>query len=218
MMIVDKEGLVSPEEIRKRGRVVLLVESAIHPGEPDGKDAMLMLVRDIALTQKHPGLEDNVSILFIPVFNADGHERFGKYNRINQNGPVEMGWRVTAQNYNLNRDFLKADSPEMQAWLKLYNKWQPEFFIDCHTTDGADYQYVLTYKLETYGNMLPDLSDWQTESYLPYIIEKMQSVNYPVFPYVYFRRWHDPRSGLHTELRLRCFRRDIQRSGTGPGC
>jgi len=101
----------------------------------------------------HPHLKiflDNVTLLFIPIFNVDGHERFGPYNRINQNGPKEMGWRVNANNLNLNRDFLKAETPEMQAWLKLFNHWMPEFFIDSHTTDGADYQYVLTYLVEVF--------------------------------------------------------------------
>jgi hypothetical protein len=150
LMIIDNQGLSDPNAVHASGKVVLLIQACIHPGEPEGKDAGLMLVRDLVIGNKFPGLLDHVSVLFIPIFNVDGHERFGPFNRINQNGPQEMGWRVTANNLNLNRDFLKADAPEMQAWLNMFNTWMPDFFIDSHTTDGADYQYVLTYQMEIY--------------------------------------------------------------------
>lgn len=194
--IYDRDGLSDPVEIRKKGRVIMLVEACIHAGESEGKDAILLLLRDLIIHKENETLFSNVSVLFIPIFNIDGHERFGKFGRINQNGPKEMGWRTTAQNLNLNRDFLKADAPEMKAWLQLYNHWQPEFFIDTHTTDGADYQYVITYGLETSGNMDASLSKWQNEVFLPFITNKMDNKNMPIFPYVYFRNWHDPRSGL----------------------
>ncbi len=198
LIILDKDGLTTPEAIRKKGRIILLVECCIHPGEPEGKDAMLMLLRDMAIFGQEKELLEDVSVMVIPIFNVDGHERFGSYNRINQNGPKEMGWRVTAQNYNLNRDFLKADAPEMQKWLKLYSHWLPEFFIDCHTTDGADYQYVITYALETFGNMDKDITNWVNENYEPIITEKMFDNNFPVFRYVSFRQWHNPKSGLYS--------------------
>ncbi|MCK7461717.1 MAG: hypothetical protein MZU84_06470 [Sphingobacterium sp.] len=143
---------------------------------------------------------DHLSVLFIPIFNADGHERFGPYNRINQNGPDEMGWRVTANNLNLNRDFLKADTPEMQAWLRMFSRWLPEFFIDTHTTDGADYQYSLTYLVEIFGNMDEGLTRWAKEKYIPVMEKSMSEAGFPVFPYVDFRNWHDPRSGLTSEV------------------
>jgi hypothetical protein len=195
-MIYDRDGLTNPVEIRKKGRIILMVEACIHAGESEGKDAMLLLLRDLLINKKDEPFFDNVSVLFVPIFNVDGHERFGKFGRINQNGPVEMGWRTTAQNLNLNRDFLKADALEMKAWLQFYNKWQPEFFIDTHTTDGADYQYVLTYGLETGENMDTNINTWQTTVYLPFINQMMEKKNIPIFPYVYFRNWHDPRSGL----------------------
>jgi len=197
LLIADRNGLTDPAAIRKTGRVIILVEACIHAGEPDGKDAGLMLLRDIAFNGKE-SLLDKVSILFIPIFNVDGHERFGPYNRINQNGPKEMGWRVTAQNLNLNRDFMKADTPEMQAWLKLFNTWLPEFFVDCHVTDGADYQYKITYGLEIYGNMEKGLTDWTRDVFESQISKQMLAIGYPMLPYVEFRNWHDPRSGLVT--------------------
>lgn len=196
LLIADKNGNFTPEAVRKSGNAVLLIEACIHAGESDGKDAGLMLLRDLAIYKRDPRLLDHVTILFIPIFNADGHERFGPYNRINQNGPEEMGWRTTAQNLNLNRDFMKADAPEMQAWLKLYNKWLPEFFVDCHVTDGADFQYTMTYALETKGSMEKNLSEWTEKTCETYLVSEMKKSGFPIFPYVQFRNWHDPRSGL----------------------
>lgn len=196
LLIADKNGNFTPEAVRKSGNAVLLVEACIHAGECDGKDAGLMLLRDIAIDKKQVQLLNHVTILFIPIFNTDGHERFGPYNRINQNGPEEMGWRTTAQNLNLNRDFMKADAPEMKAWLELYNKWLPEFFVDCHVTDGADFQYTMTYALETKGSLEANLSNWTQNICEKYLVAEMEKSGFPVFPYVQFRNWHDPRSGL----------------------
>jgi hypothetical protein len=198
LLIADRNGNVTPEAVRKSGNAVLLIQACIHAGECDGKDAGLMLLRDLAIYKKNFQLLDHVTILFIPIFNTDGHERFGPYNRINQDGPEEMGWRTTAQNLNLNRDFLKAETPEMKAWLKLYNTWLPEFFVDCHVTDGADFQYTLTYALETGGSMEKNLSEWTANVCEKYLVNEMKKSGFPVFPYVQFRNWHDPRSGLTT--------------------
>jgi murein tripeptide amidase MpaA len=214
LLILDRQGLRDPKTIHDSGRSVLLIQACIHAGESEGKDAGLMLLRDLAISgfeSKNLSLRshgpnsgskllDNVSIIFIPIFNVDGHERFGPYNRINQNGPREMGWRTTANNLNLNRDFLKADTPEMQAWLRLFNEWMPDFFIDTHTTDGADYQYVLTYLMEIYGDMDEGLSEWSKNTFIRQMETHMNEGGYPVFPYVGFRNWHDPRSGLITEV------------------
>jgi len=218
MLIVDKDGLTDPKSIRQKGRVIVLLQACIHPGECEGKDAGLMLVRDM-VTDRHnkplhntatfghtgqtadlKGLLDGVSLVFIPIFNVDGHERFGPYNRINQNGPKEMGWRVNANNLNLNRDYLKAETPEIQAWLKLFNQWMPEFFIDSHTTDGADYQYVLTYLIEIYGDMDEGLTTWSKDHFIPEMKDHLMGSGFPAFPYVNFRKWHDPKSGLITSV------------------
>ena len=200
LLIVDRNGNFTPLKVHRSGNAVLLIEAGIHPGEIDGKDAGLMFIRDIAIYKKYEDLLNHVTILFIPIFNVDGHERFSAYNRINQNGPKEMGWRTTAQNLNLNRDFLKADTPEMKAWLKMFNKWLPDFFVDIHATDGADFQYVMTYALETFGNMDDGLTTWAENEYLKVMEEDMEKAGYPIFPYVAFRRWHDPKSGLRSML------------------
>ena len=196
LLILDKNENFDPASVRASRNAIYFIQAGIHPGEADGTDAVLMLMRDIAISKEQFGLLDNVTFLIIPAFNVDGLGRFGPYNRINQNGPKEMGWRSTAQNLNLNRDYLKADAPEMIAWLKVFNEWLPDFFVDCHTTDGADYQYVLTYMMEIFGNMDQGLTDWQKDVFLPYVHEKMDIAGYPINQYVSFRRWHDPRSGL----------------------
>jgi hypothetical protein len=194
LLILDKHGCFTPEKSDRAGKLILLIQACIHAGEPDGKDAGLVLFRDYAISGKDHISPDSITILFIPIFNVDGHERFTAYNRINQNGPSEAGWRTTATNLNLNRDYLKADAPEMQAWLKLFNKWNPDFFIDCHTTDGADYQYVIT--TESDGYIDRNLLNWLSETYYPGLINKLNESGYPAYNYVWFRRWHDPKSGL----------------------
>jgi hypothetical protein len=200
LLIIDADSRFDPSSARRSGKLVWMIVAGIHPGEIDGKDAGLMFLRDMAVRQEFQGVPKNLTILFIPIFNVDGHERFGPHNRINQDGPEEMGWRTTAQNLNLNRDFLKADAPEMQAWLRLFQLWLPDFFMDIHVTDGADYQYVMTYGLETHGNMDPGLTKWSTEKLVPEMESRMNAAGYPAFPYVMFRKWHDPRSGLRSSV------------------
>jgi len=200
LLIVDSDSRFDPASARRAGKLVILIQAGIHSGEIDGKDAGLMFFRDMAINQQFGGVPANITFLFIPIFNVDGHERFGPYNRINQDGPEEMGWRTTAQNLNLNRDFLKADTPEMQAWLKLFQQWLPDFFVDIHVTDGADYQYVMTYGLETHGNMDQGLTNWTVDRFIPVMEAKMDEAGYPAFPYVMFRKWHDPRSGLRSSV------------------
>jgi len=198
LIIVDKNGNFDPLKVHNSGNLILLIQACIHAGEPDGKDAGLMLIRDLVIKKMYPELLNHVTILFIPIYNVDGHERFGQFNRINQNGPKEMGWRVNAQNLNLNRDYLKADAPETQAWLKLFNTWLPDFFIDCHTTDGADYQYTITYGTEINGNLDSSLTQWMRNDFIPFMNSKLENEGYQIFPYIAFRNWGDPRSGLNT--------------------
>ena len=123
---------------------VLLAQAGIHSGEIDGKDAGMMLLRDIAFGDKR-ALLDHVNLVFVPIFNVDGHERSGPYNRPNQRGPSNMGWRNTAQNLNLNRDYTKLDAPEMRALIALIRRVHPDLYLDIHVTDGMDYQYDITY-------------------------------------------------------------------------
>src|SRR6267378_70680 len=127
---------------------VLMLQGGIHPGESDGKDAGFMTLRDILRGSVAPGVLERIAILFVPAFNVDGHERFGRWNRPNQNGPAETGWRTTAQNLNLNRDYTKADAPEMRAMLGLIRTWDPLVCADLHVTDGADFQPDISLQAE----------------------------------------------------------------------
>lgn len=119
---------------------VLMLQGGIHPGESDGKDAGFIALRELLQGTAAAGVLERIAILFVPAFNTDGHERTGRCNRPNQNGPTETGWRATAQNLNLNRDYTKADAPEMQALLRLIGDWDPLVCADLHVTDGADFQ------------------------------------------------------------------------------
>ena len=123
---------------------VLLAQAGIHPGEIDGKDAGMMLLRDIAFYGKDD-LLDGANLILIPILSVDGHERASAYSRPNQRGPRIQGWRNTATNQNLNRDYLKLDQAEMRAVRGLILKYRPDLYVDIHVTDGMDYQYDVTY-------------------------------------------------------------------------
>ncbi|TWI04556.1 zinc carboxypeptidase [Luteimonas cucumeris] len=147
-LVVSRSGALTPEAARERGLPVLLVQGGIHAGEIDGKDAGFLALRQALDGEAAPGALEELVLLFVPVFNVDGHERFGAWNRPNQRGPEEMGWRTTAQNYNLNRDYMKADAPEMQAMLALVQAWDPIAYIDLHVTDGAKFEHDVSIQVE----------------------------------------------------------------------
>ncbi|MBK6913415.1 MAG: hypothetical protein IPH11_07040 [Ignavibacteriales bacterium] len=169
LLVISKGNEFTPEEAAKSSKAVVLIQNGIHPGEIEGKDACMLLLREILITKEKEYLLDNIILLIIPVFNVDGHERLSYYNRPNQNGPKEMGWRTTSQNLNLNRDYMKADTPEMRSWLKMFSAWLPDFMIDNHTTNGADYQYHVTYGIEKFQNVHPLLSTFVKKKYLPFL-------------------------------------------------
>ena len=148
LLVVSKSGALDPAAARAANVPVLLVQGGIHAGEIDGKDAGFLALRELLEGKAGKGVLEKQVLLFVPVFNVDGHERFGAWNRPNQRGPEQMGWRVTAQNYNLNRDYLKADSPEMQAMLRLVQEWDPVAAIDLHVTDGAKFQHDVAIQVE----------------------------------------------------------------------
>jgi hypothetical protein len=122
-------------------RPVLLIQAGIHAGEIEGKDAGFWLLRDVLDGRAAPGALDATTIVFVPILNPDGHERSGPDNRPNQRGPAEMGFRTNAQNLNLNRDYMKVDTPEIAAVLRLWRRWDPAVYVDLHTTDGAQFEH-----------------------------------------------------------------------------
>jgi hypothetical protein len=163
LIIASETHTFTPGAAQAQQKAVVLIQACIHAGEPDGKDAGLALLRDLAITKTLNGILENVVLLFIPIYNTDGHERSSPHNRINQNGPKNMGWRTTATYQNLNRDYMKADTPETRAWLRLWQQWQPDLFIDCHVTDGADYRCNITYHHEHHDGVDPAVVEWERE-------------------------------------------------------
>jgi hypothetical protein len=147
-LIASRSGAHGAKAARQRNLPVVLVQGGIHAGEIDGKDAGFLALREALDGTAAQGALEKLVLVFVPVFNIDGHERFGALNRPNQRGPKEMGWRTTAQNFNLNRDYAKADSPEMQAMLRLVNEWDPLATIDLHVTDGAKFEHDISIQVE----------------------------------------------------------------------
>ncbi|MCZ7651134.1 MAG: M14 family metallopeptidase [Thermoanaerobaculia bacterium] len=158
--IVSTSGAFTPAASAARGEPVVLVLNGIHAGEIDGKDASLALLRDLALGRR-PGLVDGITLLVVPVYNVDGHERVSRWNRPNQDGPREgMGFRTTADGTDLNRDFLKATSPEARSLLALVNAWRPHLVVDVHVTNGSDHDWVLTWSAAEAPQLDAGLDAW----------------------------------------------------------
>ncbi len=195
-VIASGDGNFDPAKIRRAGRPVVLIQNSIHAGEMDGKDSCLALLRDMTVTKEKAALLARAVVVVIPIYNADGHERFGAFNRINQNGPEEMGWRTQSMNLNLNRDYMKADAPETRAFLKLWDRWTPDFFVDDHVTDGADYLYDVTYNLDTTPDVFPALAEWQKTVLGPYLDKSVKESGHAIGPLVFLRDDSDPAQGL----------------------
>lgn len=178
VLIASRGRAFTPEGARRAGRPVVLLQNGIHAGENGGKDAAMMLLRDLLVTRRLEKLLDSVTVLSIPVFNPDGHERVSLWNRINENGPREMGFRVTARRLNLNRDYLKADTPEMRAWLRLYTQWLPDLLIDNHVTDGGDVQYDVTVAAHTEQDIAAPAGAWVKNQFLPELFRRLEALGH----------------------------------------
>lgn len=177
---------------------VLLVQAGIHSGEIDGKDAGLMLLRDIAFRGKD-SLLDKVDLVFVPIFNIDGHERASRFNRPNQRGPVQQGWRTTSQNYNLNREYLKADAPEMRAMLGLIRKYDPVLYLDLHTTDGTDHQYDIAFAFSGWDGLYaksPAIGRWLDQKFRPSVSAALSKAGHTPGYYVSALDNRDPLKGI----------------------
>ncbi|HEY2464977.1 MAG TPA: M14 family zinc carboxypeptidase [Steroidobacteraceae bacterium] len=147
-LLITRSGALTPVQLRAQAIPLLLIQGGIHPGESDGKDAGFAALRDLLGDPASDTLLERIAILFVPAFNTDGHEDVRRWNRPNQNGPLETGWRATAQNINLNRDYMKADTPEMRAMLRLIDAWDPLVCADLHVTDGADFEPDISLQVE----------------------------------------------------------------------
>jgi hypothetical protein len=178
VLIASRDRAFTPAAARRTGKPVVLLQNGIHAGENGGKDAAMMLLRDLLVTRRLEKLLDSAIVLSIPVFNADGHEHVSPWNRINENGPREMGFRVTARRLNLNRDYLKADTPEMRAWLRLYTQWLPDLLIDNHVTDGGDVQYDVTVAAHTEQDIAPPVGAWVKNQFLPDLFRRLEALGH----------------------------------------
>ncbi len=186
-IVVSKDRAFTPESAapirEKTGKVVMMIQSGIHAGEIEGKDTVLMLIRDMTVSKRFAAWLDHMIFVIIPVFNVDGHEDFSPYHRASQNGPQSTGLRNTAQRVNLNRDYIKADTPEMRAWLRVFNAWMPDFHIDNHVTDGADFQYDVTWDMARNQDMAEPAGAWVREKFVPELNRRMEADGHMVAPY-----------------------------------
>ncbi len=197
-VIASREGLDATANLAASAKPTLLVQGGIHSGEIDGKDAGMMLLRDIAFGEKG-ALLDKANLLFIPVLNADGHERRSIWNRPNQRGPVHQGWRTTAQNLNLNRDYMKAQAPEMIAVLKLIQDAKPALYLDIHVTDGVDYQYDITFGYHGWQGGFawsPTIGQWLDHTLRPALDADLTKAGHIPGPLVFAKNKRDLSEGI----------------------
>ncbi len=182
-LIVSRDRAFTPEAAAKTGKAVIMIQSGIHAGEIEGKDTVLMLVRDMTVSRRFAAWLDHAIFVIIPVFNVDGHEYFSPFHRPSQNGPQSTGLRATAQRLNLNRDYIKADTPEMRAWLRIFNTWMPDFLIDNHVTDGSDMQYDVTWDMARNQDIAEPAGAWVREKFVPELDKRMAADGHLVAPY-----------------------------------
>ena len=180
LIVLSKDKVFDPALIKKQNKRVLLINNGIHPGEPEGIDASMMLVRDLLKKDKLP---KDIVLCFIAVYNIDGCLNRG-LSRVNQNGPRAYGFRGNYKNLDLNRDFIKADSKNALAFMKILNTWQPEVFLDNHTSDGADYQYVMTLIETQKDKQNPVLAKYTSNTLSPELYKRMAKSGFEMTPYV----------------------------------
>jgi hypothetical protein len=204
-LVASADGVLDADAAHRAQRPIVLMQGGIHAGEIDGKDAGFFALREMLDNTAASGALAAATFVFVPVFNVDGHERFGRWNRPNQVGPEEMGWRTNAQNYNLNRDYMKADAPEMQAMLRLLDQWDPILYVDLHVTDGAQFEHDVSY------NVAPTLAgdaDLQRAA-VAVRDELMQRIrasgSLPLDFYPAFVRDDDPTSGFAVQVGRKFF-------------
>jgi hypothetical protein len=194
-LIIAKNKAFSPESARKQGKCILLINNAIHPGEPEGVDASMILARKMCQSVlMGESILDHTVLVIIPFYNVDGANNRNATTRANQNGPTTYGFRGNAKNLDLNRDFIKCDTKNAQSFNKLFNKWQPDMLIDNHTSNGADYQYTMTLIATQNNKLSASLGKFQKETLLPDLNKRMKKQGWDMTPYVNFEE--TPDSGM----------------------
>ena len=168
----------------RQNKVVILINNGIHPGEPDGIDASMMFLRDLAQGKiKAPA---NVVFAVIPIYNIGGSLNRNSYSRVNQNGPESYGFRGNAQNLDLNRDFIKADSRDARSFEKIFHWLDPDILIDNHVSDGADYQHTMTMLTTQHDKLGGETGKFLHDVFEPALFSGMEKKNWPMCPYVNF--------------------------------
>ncbi len=197
--ILARPLIATPAAARASGKPLLYIEGNIHAGEVEGKEAVQMLMRDLTLGKLKP-LLDSVIIIFVPMYNADGNDAFGPQdlNRGEQSGPEMVGLRANGQGYDLNRDYVKQEAPETRASLALVAKWDPDLFMDLHTTDGSYHGYALTYSPGLNPNHTPT-NDWVTDTLLEQVRKRVRErEHFEMYPYGNFDGGNTTPTGWRT--------------------
>jgi hypothetical protein len=184
LVMLSNDKSFDPAKWHQQKKVVILINNGIHPGEPDGIDASMMLVRDIC-TRKRV-LPNNVALAFIPVYNIGGCLNRNSYTRANQNGPLEYGFRGNAQNLDLNRDFTKCDSKNARSFTEIFHYLNPDILVDNHVSDGADYQHTMTLITTQYNKLGRSLGNWVKNTFEPALYKNMSAKGWDMIPYVDF--------------------------------
>ena len=182
--VLSKNKIFDAVKIKQQDKRVLFINNAIHPGEPEGVDATMMLVRDYLQKPDLQGFLENMVLVVIPYYNIGGGLNRGCCSRANQNGPTEYGFRGNAKNLDLNRDFIKCDSKNAQIFNQIFNHWQPDVFIDNHTSNGADYTYTITMLTTQEDKLGPVLGEYVRRELLPILYKNMAARNWEMCPYV----------------------------------
>src|SRR4051794_27693383 len=184
LVMFSSDNKFNPIEWHKRHKIIILVNNGIHPGEPDGIDASMMLLRDIA--NQKVKIPTNIILAIIPVYNIGGCLNRNSFSRVNQNGPESYGFRGNAQNLDLNRDFIKADSRDAKAFEKMFQWINPDIFIDNHVSDGADYQYTMTLLTTQYNKLGEEIGQFLHNVFEPALYKGMEEKKWLMCPYINF--------------------------------
>jgi hypothetical protein len=189
--ILSNDGDFTAKGNKAKKKCILLINNAIHPGEPTGVDATMLLIRDFLTKKEMKPYLEHLTIVFIPMYNVGGALNRGSFSRANQEGPEEHGFRGNVRNYDLNRDFIKCDTKNAQSFNQIFTEWRPHVFVDNHTSNGADYQYVMTLIPTQHNKLQPILSSYLKEKMLPRLFQEMAKTDYEMTPYVYARTTPD---------------------------
>lgn len=184
LIIIDSDGATTIEPLEKRKKNVLFINNGIHPGEPDGVDASMLLVRDILTNDTARELLKNNTLAIIPYYNIGGAKNRGRQSRANQEGPVDYGFRGNAQNLDLNRDFIKNDSKNAQSFVQIFQLLDPDLYIETHVSNGANYQYTMTCLPTLHQKLDAPLGDYFKSKWLDSMYVLMQKDGEIMCPYV----------------------------------